>query len=57
MYFPFLLALGWSKNIKKKYIGDGVKCGFKLMLLLVVVLQVCVFIPIIPHPFFFVMCR
>ena len=30
----FLLALGWRENInKKKYIGDGVKCGFRLVLL------------------------
>ena len=35
VYFS-LLALGWSENIsKKKYIGDGVKCGFRFVLLLV----------------------
>ena len=34
-----VLALGWSENInKKKYIGDGVKAGFILVLLLAVVL-------------------
>ena len=32
-----VLALGWRENInKKKYIGDGVKVGFILVLLLVV---------------------
>lgn len=35
VYF-FLLALGWPENInKKKYMGDGVKDGFILVLLLV----------------------
>ena len=34
-----VLALGWSENInKKKSIGHGVKCGFRLVILLVVVL-------------------
>ena len=34
-----VLALGWRENInKKKYMGDGVKCCFRLVLLLVVVL-------------------
>lgn len=36
VYF-FLLTLGWSENInKKKYMSDGVKVGFILVLLLVV---------------------